>query len=671
MATFDWNDVELTNIIWGKAAESDDHIVPYLNQNEEKHLALFGILANKETNIETSGVSSIEQNKPPINTNRQVGLEVDSKYNIHDHSPRSGLDSWPDVSDASVINVEKSDPDIIGTNESNNVTMSLEGGFSTDENPLSDEVSEYLQNPSEDTEKSDHVRYEWSNIESFDDLDMIFNSDNPIFGDINVGYADESWSSCKDGNSCPSKHNPTSSDSSNLPIGVLRSMSDTSDDKLDLEESFLCVYEKLYGNKSQSQNVQTPGIADKSQVLPKQLNECNAAINSFPVKLLSCIQGNEQKRFMKDQKLKETSKKQMHDLCATRFTSHIMFEQVNDEYAPSMFKACPPLVLSQQKHVEGTEPFLRKNFSGPVLAPPFCGNTVYHCPSTSHLSSKFQPVKNNLTLACANPVKNSVDAATNPPAMTPEEKIEKLRRRQQLKVILAIKKQQQQFGNPVSAENSTIEGGNIEVGENISGFPSLDRNSIIGHDDNNGVTMPLSIFSVEESVLRRLQDSIYRLDMQIRLCIRDSLFRLANSAIQRHCPSDTSSANKDVYSHEGFMGIPDVERNTNPIDRIVAHFLFHTPMESSGEFLETPSTPVSATPFYERKPESLKSLANGYVSQRFESPQVMFPHAPKIPCTNVEKGQFKNVPCLDAVENASRDEATTAVGHVNAGASKS
>lgn len=66
-------------------------------------------------------------------------------------------------------------------------------------------------------------------------------------------------------------------------------------------------------------------------------------------------------------------------------------------------------------------------------------------------------------------------------------------------------------------------------------------------------------------------------------------------------------------------------------------------MESSVELLETPNTPVSATPFYERKPNSSKSLANGYVPERFESPQVvMFPHAPKIPFSNVEKGQFQN-----------------------------
>lgn len=45
----------------------------------------------------------------------------------------------------------------------------------------------------------------------------------------------------------------------------------------------------------------------------------------------------------------------------------------------------------------------------------------------------------------------------------------------------------------------------------------------------------------------------------------------------------------------------------------------------------------------------------------------MFPHASKIPSTNVENGQSKNVPCLDSVENA----AATAGGHVHAEASKS
>lgn len=34
-----------------------------------------------------------------------------------------------------------------------------------------------------------------------------------------------------------------------------------------------------------------------------------------------------------------------------------------------------------------------------------------------------------------------------------------------------------------------------------------------------------------------------QLDSRIRLCIRDSLFRLAKSAVQRHYTSDTSSTN--------------------------------------------------------------------------------------------------------------------------------
>ncbi|KZV47294.1 hypothetical protein F511_07717 [Dorcoceras hygrometricum] len=660
MAMFDWNDLELTNIIWDETGGNDDHIVPYPNQNEEKRVVLFGDLTNKEKNIETSGVSSIGQKKPPINTDPPDELANNPKYNIHDRSPRFGLNPWNDVSDTSVIDVEKSDPDIIGTNESKNITTNLEGGFSTVDTPQYGKTSKYLQNPSEDTEKSDYVGYDWANIESFDDLDRIFSNDNPIFGDINVGYADESWSSCKDGNSCVSKLTPTSSDSSNLPLRALRSTSDTSDDKpqckLDLEESFLSVNEKLHGYKSPAQDVQTPGIGERSQVLPKQFDDYNAAtLNAFPLK------GNEQKRFMKDQKLNETSKQQMHDLCATQSTTQSFPENFNNQYAPSMLQTCVPLVLSQKEQAQSTEPFQRKNLSGPFLAPPLYGNMVYRYPCPSHLS-KF-PVEENRLLPCTNPVKKSLDAARNPPAMTPEEKIEKLRRRQQLRVILAIQKQQQQFGNPVSVENSTIEEGNAEVNENIIGFPSVGQNSAIGHDNNNEVTMPISICSMEQSVLRRLQDSISRLDMQIRLCIRDSLFRLAKSAIQRHCPSDTSSPNTSISDeikkdNEGFTGIPDVETNTNPIDRIVAHLLFHTPMESSGELPETPNIPVSATPFYERKPNSSKCSANARVPEMSNSPKVMVPHASKIPCSNVVKGQSKNEPCLDALENASSDEAT-------------
>lgn len=36
---------------------------------------------------------------------------------------------------------------------------------------------------------------------------------------------------------------------------------------------------------------------------------------------------------------------------------------------------------------------------------------------------------------------------------------------------------------------------------------------------------------------------LLQLDMTVRLCIRDSLFRLAHSAMQRHYTSDTGSTN--------------------------------------------------------------------------------------------------------------------------------
>ncbi|KAL0284737.1 UNVERIFIED_CONTAM: protein LNK2, partial [Sesamum radiatum] len=106
-------------------------------------------------------------------------------------------------------------------------------------------------------------------------------------------------------------------------------------------------------------------------------------------------------------------------------------------------------------------------------------------------------------------LKISEDASVKPPAMTPKEKIEKLRRRQQMRAILAIQKQQLQFGNQVTvSEHSSMEGGKTEVDESFSSFPSLEPNSPIEQDDSNTISMAFDNYSVEESVLYRLQDTI-------------------------------------------------------------------------------------------------------------------------------------------------------------------
>lgn len=50
--------------------------------------------------------------------------------------------------------------------------------------------------------------------------------------------------------------------------------------------------------------------------------------------------------------------------------------------------------------------------------------------------------------------------------------------------------------------------------------------------------------------------NMVQLDSRIRLCIRDSLFRLAKSAVQRHYTSDTSSTNTCSNSKDENEGLP-------------------------------------------------------------------------------------------------------------------
>ncbi|KAG5539198.1 hypothetical protein RHGRI_019679 [Rhododendron griersonianum] len=203
---------------------------------------------------------------------------------------------------------------------------------------------------------------------------------------------------------------------------------------------------------------------------------------------------------------------------------------------------------------------------------------------------------------------------TKPLTMTPQEKIEKLRRRQQMQALLAIQRQQQQFSNKVSSSDHSVSlkchddqiqlmpGGNIEVEETVSTLLSVDPNSPAVHDGLNTIPMVVDdCYSVEAITLHQLREIVAKLDIRMRNFMRDSLFRLAQSAMHRNYAGDTSSINKnsgdelevctdETSSHTSFTRIPDLETQTNHIDRAVAHLLFHRP-ELSGKHSQTPESP--------------------------------------------------------------------------------
>lgn len=87
--------------------------------------------------------------------------------------------------------------------------------------------------------------------------------------------------------------------------------------------------------------------------------------------------------------------------------------------------------------------------------------------------------------------------------------------------------------------------------------------------------------SLEATSFRQLQQVVEQLDLRTKLCIRDSLYRLARSAEQRHNnrgPGGDRDArtfmDDETNKSSGYI---DIEADTNPIDRSIAHLLFHRP----------------------------------------------------------------------------------------------
>ncbi|KAI3815384.1 hypothetical protein L1987_15050 [Smallanthus sonchifolius] len=103
--------------------------------------------------------------------------------------------------------------------------------------------------------------------------------------------------------------------------------------------------------------------------------------------------------------------------------------------------------------------------------------------------------------------------------------------------------------------------------------------------ESSSVSSELDEISLEATCFRQLTQVMEQLDLRSKLCIRDSLYRLARSAEQRHNNPSLSSHNDlggplVAERSNKCIGFMDIETDTNPIDRSVAHLLFHRPSES-------------------------------------------------------------------------------------------
>ncbi|KAK4340009.1 hypothetical protein RND71_041471 [Anisodus tanguticus] len=161
-------------------------------------------------------------------------------------------------------------------------------------------------------------------------------------------------------------------------------------------------------------------------------------------------------------------------------------------------------------------------------------------------------------------MEGSPDPSFQVAAMTGNEKVEKLIHQSGVKVennrdlegvVMGIPAE---LGSSVVQECTSINSGLDEMSEAAASFHQLQR-------------------IMEQYTLARmgLLADVLKLDIRTKLCIRDSLYRLARSAEQRHIHANINCGSGD----DG--GYIDIETDTNPIDRSIAHLLFHRASDSS------------------------------------------------------------------------------------------
>ena len=104
--------------------------------------------------------------------------------------------------------------------------------------------------------------------------------------------------------------------------------------------------------------------------------------------------------------------------------------------------------------------------------------------------------------------------------------------------------------------------------------------------------------------------------------------------------------------------MPEVETETNPVDRTVAHLLFHRPMDIPGKHPDTPESPFSTKLPREHKTMGLAKLSTGSLSETPKGKPNFSQKGSQLSSLLTDAqpaSQCKSNPCLDASEDASNN----------------
>ncbi|CAM0956008.1 unnamed protein product [Alopecurus aequalis] len=342
-------------------------------------------------------------------------------------------------------------------------------------------------------------------------------------------------------------------------------------------------------------------------------------------------QGDVQKRPIKSRrKLEERSKHKTSDTTGGFSQGHNPPESLHSlSRPPRQFQTNHYTLLQDSKYMEQFQHASQFTFpSYGYPAYPFA--TIPLVSNIQAEGHQTNPVAASCPTSVDSPKQSS--STEKPLMMTPQEKIEKLRRRQQRQALIAIQQQQQEFGQDGSgtgtlvAQAYSLRKKNLDSSSGITDENAPQQTSA-GHEEIQSKSgIPDDPF-IEEKIYYELKDALGKLDTDTRLGIRDSLLRLADSSSHRQIAGYRTSSNKskrdeDKISENGTSNrrkrslLKEAEADTNPVDRIVARLLFHRPCSKAATSANEES--LSSTPMSPEAGAYVKLDSSGVASRRAE-----------------------------------------------------
>ncbi|XP_043720513.1 protein LNK1 [Telopea speciosissima] len=644
----DWSTCELEGIVWDEFSENDDHIVPHPGGEE----VTGQVDCHKRPRCEVSYPFTSNSNSQYAAKDALHRKDETSFATVKDQkAPMLENGSWSCTTDG--VFPASCDPDSIkgmpgltavdtklpGYCFNSNHIDSTSNEFCTDDPilgyrsaavgsslchfPLGDISStgsdlEFFANEHEDKENSDLLYFGWPDIGNFEDVYKMFRSCDSTFGQGNTSHDDEfscfsSSSHAIDGSEDALKSGLKSSSSDS---NELRSISKhhESDNRFRVDTITPLINDSEENSAPNDYKIDSrvldggepATLGHTAYVGWSDANVQNRWQSS------SIEQINLHNQQLKHHNQSEGKGKTQSSEFNSDGPSHGLgsFQQfANSKLPPSMpssLHAFSALDIPQQQQNLGRNfssyshiqlPYVQLKHKNPSHQVPVTPTSSIKTENNRHpsVSSKSSSIASNH----AQPMEQSPDSSLKASAMKSEKRVRKPFQQQQLHAKLTGDSQQEDLGmraactNQVSNQkhaaqirdevgaHSEFEGKGIEL-------PAEDSST---EQQSSCMSSALSdVVSLEKTSFGQLQYIMEQLDVRTKLCIRDSLYRLARSAEQRHNIGSLNGCGRNCSVKTGVLKTEeadnctrfvDIETDTNPIDRSMAHLLFHRPSEVS------------------------------------------------------------------------------------------